>query len=101
MIRYCTELQSVQYLNPHVVSIQEEEHNEKREHGSLKKNCKTGAGVLWHMFEWPLGQFRDIHIPLMMLLQGKWGTEKAILFLKELRENGFVENKKYNLFPDV
>ena len=21
---------------------------EKREHGSLKKNCKTGAGVLWH-----------------------------------------------------
>ena len=54
-----------------------------------------------HMFEWPLGQFRDIHIPLMMLLQGKWGAEKAIQFLKELRENGFVENKKYNLFPDV
>ena len=26
MIRYCTELQSVQYLNPHAVSVQEEEH---------------------------------------------------------------------------
>ena len=62
----------------------------------------SGMNVLErHMFEWPLGQFRDIHIPLMMLLQGKWGTETAIQFLKELRENGFVENKKYNLFPDV
>ena len=29
MIRYCTELQSVQYLNLHVVSIQEEEHMKK------------------------------------------------------------------------
>ena len=54
-----------------------------------------------HMFEWPLGQFRDIHIPLMMLLQGKWGTEKAIQFINELRENGFVENEKYDLFPDA
>ena len=53
------------------------------------------------MFEWPLGQFRDIHIPLMMLLQGKWGAETAIRFIKELRENGFVENEKYDLFPDA
>ena len=29
MIRYCTELQSVQYLDLHVVSIQEEEHMKK------------------------------------------------------------------------
>ena len=29
MIRYCTELQSVQYLNPHAVSVQEEEHMKK------------------------------------------------------------------------
>lgn len=217
MIRYCTELQSVQYLNPHVVSIQEEEHMKKESMEVLRRivkreqeflgirvikkentskvrqmypeawhmfyllenennlvppleiqgtmevlkndqirllwfihpvmitkcnmeNCILLAnevnrelgngGRFWvdteyfdfayeerfeeemlqlsgmnvlerHMFEWPLGQFRDIHIPLMMLLQGKWGTETAIQFLKELRENGFVENKKYNLFPDV
>ena len=42
-----------------------------------------------------------IHIPLMMLLQGKWGAETAIRFIKELRENGFVENEKYDLFPDA
>ena len=207
MIRYCTELQSVQYLNPHVVSIQEEEHMKKESMEVLRRivkreqeffgirvikkentskvrqmypeawhmfyllenennlvppleiqgtmevlkndqirllwfihpvmitkcnmeNCILLAnevnrelgngGRFWvdteyfdfayeerfeeemlqlsgmnvlerHMFEWPLGQFRDIHIPLMMLLQGKWGTETAIQFLKELRENGFVE----------
>ena len=198
MIRYCTELQSVQYLNLHVVSIQEEEHMKKESMEVLRRIVKRekeffdirvikkdntskvrqmypeawhmfyllenennlvppleiqgtmevlkndqirllccilfanevnrelgNGGRFWvdteyfdfayeerfeeemlqlierHMFEWPLGQFRDIHIPLMMLLQGKWGTEKAIQFLKELRENGFVENKKYNLFPDV
>ena len=62
----------------------------------------SGMNVLErHMFEWPLGQFRDIHIPLMMLLQGKWGAETAIRFIKELRENGFVENEKYDLFPDA
>ena len=167
MIRYCTELQSVQYLNLHVVSIQEEEHMKKESMEVLRRivkreqeffgirvikkdntskvrqminewnmeNCILFAnevnrelgngGRFWvdteyfdfayeerfeeemlqlierHMFEWPLGQFRDIHIPLMMLLQGKWGTETAIQFLKELRENGFVENKKYYLFRDV
>lgn len=62
----------------------------------------SGMNVLErHMFEWPLGQFRDIHISLMMLLQGKWGAETAIRFIKELRENGFVENEKYDLFPDA
>ena len=181
MIRYCTELQSVQYLNPHAVSVQEEEHMKKesmevvgrivkreRELFGIRvikkevlkndqirllwfihpiminewnmENCILFAnevnrelgngGRFWvdteyfdfayeerfeeemlqlsgmnvlerHMFEWPLGQFRDIHIPLMMLLQGKWGAETAIRFIKELRENGFVENEKYDLFPDA
>lgn len=217
MIRYCTELQSVQYLNPHAVSVQEEEHMKKESmevvgrivkrerelfgirvikkdntskvrqmypeawhmfyllenennlvppleiQGTMEvlkndqirllwfihpiminewnmENCILFAnevnrelgngGRFWvdkeyfdfayeerfeeemlqlsgmnvleqHMFEWPLGQFRDIHIPLMMLLQGKWGAETAIRFIKELRENGFVENEKYDLFPDA
>lgn len=47
MIRYCTELQSVQYLDPHAVSVQEEEHM-KKEHGSRRKNCKTREGAIWH-----------------------------------------------------
>ena len=202
MIRYCTELQSVQYLNLHVVSIQEEEHMKKESMevvGRIVKRERELFGIrvikkdntskvrqmypeAWHMFyllenennlvppleiqgtmevlkndqirllwfihpiminEWnmencilfanevnrelgnggrfwvdkeyfdfayeerfeeemlPLGQFRDIHIPLMMLLQGKWGAETAIRFIKELRENGFVENEKYDLFPDA
>lgn len=217
MIRYCTELQSVQYLNPHAVSVQEEEHMKKESmevvgrivkrerelfgirvikkdntskvrqmypeawhmfyllenennlvppleiQGTMEvlkndqirllwfihpiminewnmENCILFAnevnrelgngGRFWvdteyfdfayeerfeeemlqlsgmnvlerHMFEWPLGQFRDIHIPLMMLLQGKWGAETAIRFIKELGENGFVENEKYDLFPDA
>ena len=40
MIRYCTELQSVQYLNPHVVSIQEEEHMKKESMEVLRRIVK-------------------------------------------------------------
>lgn len=52
-----------------------------------------------YMFEMPLNQYRDIHIPLMMLLSEQWEADKAIRFLKELREDGFVENSRYELFP--
>lgn len=40
MIRYCTELQSVQYLNLHVVSIQEEEHMKKESMEVLRRIVK-------------------------------------------------------------
>lgn len=52
-----------------------------------------------YMFEIPLNQYRDIHIPLMMLLSEQWEADKAIRFLKELRKDGFVENSRYELFP--
>ena len=64
MIRYCTELQSVQYLNPHAVSVQEEDMLDikfVRENPEIVKqnirnkfqdskleNCKTREGAIWH-----------------------------------------------------
>ncbi|MCM1539298.1 MAG: hypothetical protein NC254_12990 [bacterium] len=46
----------------------------------------------------PLAHFRDCHIPLMMLAGNAWKADTAISYLKELRENGYVDNQKYNLW---
>ena len=48
MIRYCTELQSVQYLNPHAVSVQEEEHMKKESMEVVGRIVKTREGAIWH-----------------------------------------------------
>ena len=61
----------------------------------------SGMNVLErHMFEWPLDSSGYSH-SAYDASAGKWGAETAIRFIKELRENGFVENEKYDLFPDA
>ena len=39
-----------------------------------------------------------IENPLMMLAENIWSANTAISYLKELRENGYVDNRKYNLW---
>lgn len=42
MIRYCTEIQSVQYQNPHAVPVQEEEHMKNESMEVLGRIVKRG-----------------------------------------------------------
>lgn len=50
------------------------------------------------LFDIPLTHFTDCHIPLMMLAKNTWKADVAIEYLKELRENGYVDNQRYNLW---
>lgn len=50
------------------------------------------------LFDIPFAHFMDCHIPLMMLASNVWQADTAISYLKELRENGYVDNQKYNLW---
>lgn len=50
------------------------------------------------LFDIPLSHFIDCHIPLMMLAKNIWKADVAIEYLKELRENGYVDNQRYNLW---
>ena len=60
------------------------------------EKCEEGAAKL--LLDIPLVHFKDLHIPLMMLAENIWSANTAISYLKELRENGYVDNRKYNLW---
>lgn len=63
---------------------------------NILENCQKH--VEDSMFTIPICQFKDLHIPLVMILTGKWSAQKAIQYLKELRSNGFVVNADYAPF---
>lgn len=50
------------------------------------------------LFDVPYAHFQDLHIPLMMLARNVWKEDKAIRYLEELREKGYVDNEKYGLW---
>lgn len=49
------------------------------------------------LFDNPFSHFQDCLTPLLMLKQGRWNVEKAIAYIDELREEGVVDNDKYDL----
>lgn len=49
------------------------------------------------LFDVPISHFFDAQIPLMKLAAEEWDSSKAIQFLRELRENGYVHNSSYGL----
>ena len=49
------------------------------------------------LFDKPFAHFRDCLSPLMKMKDGEWNSEYAIKYLTELREQGYVDNQKYNL----
>lgn len=50
------------------------------------------------LFAIPCSHFKDLHISLSMLAQDTWNADTAIRYLKELRENGHVDNSNYGLW---
>lgn len=50
------------------------------------------------LFDKPFAHFRDCLSPLMKMKDGEWNVEEAIKYLTELREKGYVDNQKYNLW---
>ncbi|MCM1181026.1 MAG: hypothetical protein NC347_12265 [Clostridium sp.] len=50
------------------------------------------------LFDIPYAHFNDLHIPLLMLAGNVWKADMAISYLKELRENGYVDNSVYGLW---
>ncbi len=50
------------------------------------------------LFDLPLAHFTDCHIPLLMLAKNTWKADIAMNYLKELRENGYIDNQRYGLW---
>lgn len=49
------------------------------------------------LFEEAISFWEMLHVPLMMLAQGRWRVDLSIQYLKEILENGYVNNKPYGL----
>lgn len=54
--------------------------------------------VAQQLFNIPRAHLHDLLVPLTMLKTGIWQSDTAIKYLKELRENGYVDNSDYNLW---
>lgn len=50
------------------------------------------------LFDTPYSNFKDLHIPLVMLAGNVWKADMAISYLTELREKGYVDNSVYGLW---
>lgn len=50
------------------------------------------------LFDLPLAHFTDCHIPLLMLAKNTWKADTAMSYLKELWENGYIDNQRYGLW---
>ena len=50
------------------------------------------------LFDKPFSHFRDCLTPLLQLKEKKWNADKAILYLDQLRNEGFIDNAEYGLW---
>ena len=50
------------------------------------------------LFDKPFAHFRDCLTPLIKLKDSGWDSRYAIQFLTELRQQGYVDNREYNLW---
>lgn len=50
------------------------------------------------LFDRPFSQFRDSLTPLMQLKTGEWTVDRAIEYLNELKEKGYVYNSEYGIW---
>lgn len=60
----------------------------------LKNSAKE---IAVQIFDVPLAHFRDLHIPLVMLAEGGWAPDVALQYLRQLRRDGYVDNRDYGL----
>ena len=54
--------------------------------------------VARQLFDIPYSNFRDLHIPLIMLKTEIWQSGTAIKYLMKMREKGYIDNSDYNLW---
>lgn len=50
------------------------------------------------LFDRPFSHFTDSLTPLMQLKTGEWTVDRAIEYLNELLENGYVDNSEYGIW---
>lgn len=60
------------------------------------EKCEEEAARL--LFDVPLLNYKDLHISLIMLKNGKWQSDTAIKYIKEMRTKGSVDNVDYGLW---
>lgn len=49
------------------------------------------------LFQDAISFWKTLHVPQMMLAQGRWKVDLSIQYLKEIVDNGYVNNKPYGL----
>ena len=54
-------------------------------------------GIERQLFDRPFSPFRDSLTPLMQLKTGEWTVDRAIEYLNELKEKGYVYNSEYGI----
>ncbi len=54
--------------------------------------------IATQLFDVPLAHFYDLHIPLVMQAGGIWDCNTALLYLQQLRKDGYVDNKDFGLW---
>ncbi|MEJ8733759.1 MULTISPECIES: hypothetical protein [Mediterraneibacter] len=62
----------------------------------MAERCEREAAR--QLFDIPYSNFCDLHLPLVMLKRGSWKADTAKRYLAELRESGYVDNTKYDLW---
>lgn len=50
------------------------------------------------LFDRPFSHFMDSLTPLMQLKTGEWTVDRAIEYLDELREKGYIDNSEYGIW---
>ncbi len=50
------------------------------------------------LFDMPFSHFKDSLTPLMQLKTGEWTVDRAIEYLNELREKGYIDNFEYGIW---
>ena len=50
------------------------------------------------LFDMPFSHFKDSLTPLMQLKTGEWTVDRAIEYLDELREKGYIDNSEYGIW---
>jgi hypothetical protein len=54
--------------------------------------------IATQLFDVSLAHFYDLHIPLVMQAGGIWDCNTALLYLQQLRKDGYVDNKDFGLW---
>lgn len=58
----------------------------------------NGKELERQLFDIPFAHFKDCLTPLMKMKDGEWDSKWAIEYLVQLREEGYVDNREYEIW---